>query len=80
MEALSPLATLTPRELDVLHMMAGAGSNSAIATELSLSESSIEKYISVIFSKLGLAEEPQVHRRVTAVVHFLRERGGGTTV
>jgi DNA-binding NarL/FixJ family response regulator len=71
----SPLAELTQRELDVLRLMAEGRSNAAIAEALALSESSIEKHSSVIFSKLGLAEEPQVHRRVAAVVRFLRERG-----
>ena len=76
-EARSPLAELTARELDVLRLMAEGRSNAGIADELSLSESSIEKHISVIFSKLGLSEEPQLHRRVAAVVTFLRVRGGG---
>lgn len=71
----SPLADLTPRELEVLREMAQGRSNTAIASRLALSESSIEKYTSVIFSKLGLAEEPHVHRRVAAVVAFLREQG-----
>ncbi|CAN5214869.1 response regulator [soil metagenome] len=71
----SPLADLTPRELEVLREMAQGRSNAAIASRLALSESSIEKYTSVIFSKLGLAEEPHVHRRVAAVVAFLREQG-----
>ncbi len=76
-EARSPLAELTARELDVLRLMAEGRSNAGIAEELSLSESSIEKHISVIFSKLGLSEEPQLHRRVAAVVTFLRERHDG---
>ena len=71
----SPLAELTPRELDVLRGMAQGRSNVAIAAALSLSESSIEKYTSVIFSKLGLTEEPHMHRRVAAVVAYLREQG-----
>lgn len=73
--AASPLRSLTPRELDVLREMAQGKSNAAIAATLSLSESSIEKYTNAIFGKLGLAEERDVHRRVTAVVAFLRERG-----
>jgi DNA-binding NarL/FixJ family response regulator len=73
-EARSPLAELTARELDVLRLMAEGASNARIAEDLSLSESSIEKHISVIFSKLGLSEEPQLHRRVAAVVTFLRQR------
>ncbi len=71
----SPLRDLTPRELDVLREMAQGKSNAAIAAALSLSESSIEKYTNVIFAKLGLGEQRDVHRRVTAVIAFLRERG-----
>lgn len=71
----SPLADLTPRELEVLREMAQGRSNTAIASRLALSESSIEKYTGLIFSKLGLTEEPHVHRRVAAVVAFLREQG-----
>ena len=72
-QAASALERLTERELDVLRLMAEGRSNAAIADALALSESSIEKYISVIFSKLDLAEEPHVHRRVAAVVRFLRD-------
>jgi DNA-binding NarL/FixJ family response regulator len=69
----SPLATLTPRETDVLGEMAQGKTNAAIAEALSVSESAVEKYANAIFSKLGLSEEPQVHRRVAAVLAFLRE-------
>ena len=69
----SALALLTARELDVLREMAAGGSNAAIAQALSLSQSSIEKHVNAIFSKLGLAEEPHLHRRVAAVVTYLRE-------
>jgi DNA-binding NarL/FixJ family response regulator len=75
----SALAELTMRELDVLRLMAQGRTNAAIAEELTLSESSIEKHTSVIFSKLGLTEETQVHRRVAAVVTFLREGSTGTS-
>ncbi|MDQ3688807.1 MAG: response regulator transcription factor [Chloroflexota bacterium] len=76
-ESASPLRDLTPREIDVLREMAQGKSNAAIADSLSLSESSIEKYTNVIFSKLGLGlgEEPTLHRRVAAVIAFLREQG-----
>lgn len=74
-ESASPLRDLTPRELDVLREMAQGKSNAAVAASLSLSESSIEKYTNVIFSKLGLGEEPALHRRVAAVIAFLREQG-----
>jgi DNA-binding NarL/FixJ family response regulator len=76
LERSSGLADLTERELEVLRAMAQGMSNSAIAGTLFLSESSIEKYVSAIFTKLGLAEEPQVHRRVAAVVTYLRATGG----
>lgn len=71
----SPIGSLTPRELDVLRLMAEGRTNAAIGSELGLSESSIEKHTTVIFEKLGLAEERQVHRRVAAVVEFLRSQG-----
>lgn len=69
----SPLALLTPRELEVLGEMAQGKSNVHIASQLSLSESAIEKAINAIFNKLGLTQETQLHRRVAAVLTFLRE-------
>jgi len=72
--ATSPLSTLTPRETDVLREMAQGKTNAAVAESLSVSESAVEKYANAIFSKLGLSEEPQVHRRVAAVLTFLREK------
>lgn len=69
----SPVADLTPRELDVLREMAQGRSNAGIGDALSLSESAIEKHVAAIFGKLGLAAEPQVHRRVSAVVTYLRD-------
>ncbi|HUH06218.1 MAG TPA: response regulator transcription factor [Egibacteraceae bacterium] len=68
----SGLESLTPRELDVLRHMAAGLSNAAIARSLSLSESSVEKASNMLFAKLGLTGEPSVHRRVTAVVTYLR--------
>jgi DNA-binding NarL/FixJ family response regulator len=73
--AQSPLSSLTPRELDVLREMAQGKTNHAIAQTLVLSESAVEKHVNAIFSKLGLSEEPQVHRRVAAVLTFLRDAG-----
>jgi DNA-binding NarL/FixJ family response regulator len=72
--AQSPLRTLTPRETDVLREMAQGKTNAAVAESLSVSESAVEKYANAIFSMLGLSEEPQVHRRVAAVLTFLREK------
>ena len=71
----SPLSRLTPRELDVLREMAQGRGNAGIAAELSLSESSVEKYVNAIFAKLDLASEALVHRRVAAVLTFLRDAG-----
>lgn len=71
----SRIARLTQRELHVLSEMAQGRSNPAIAASLSLSQSSIEKHVNAIFTKLGLSEEPHIHRRVTAVVTYLRESG-----
>lgn len=70
----SPLRWLTEREREVLQGMARGGTNATIAADLHLSESSVEKYSTAIFSKLGLSEEPGVHRRVAAVLAFLRDR------
>jgi DNA-binding NarL/FixJ family response regulator len=69
------LVGLTDRERDVLGLMAEGRTNAAIAEQLSLSESSIEKYATAIFAKLGLRDEPQTHRRVAAVLAFLRDAG-----
>ena len=71
----TPLSELSSRELDVLGEMAQGKTNAGIARDLALSESSVEKHVYTIFSKLGLTEEPQVHRRVAAVLTFLRETG-----
>ena len=68
--ARSPVASLTPRELDVLREMAQGSTNAGIEETLHLSASTVEKHVSSIFTKLGLAEEP-VHRRVAAVIAFL---------
>jgi DNA-binding NarL/FixJ family response regulator len=69
--ARSPLSRLTPREQDVLEHMATGKDNPAIAAAMFLTVRAVEKHINGIFAKLGLAEEPQVHRRVKAVLLFL---------
>ena len=71
----SPVARLSPRELDVLREMAQGRGNAGIAQALHLSESSVEKHVNAIFTKLDLASEQQVHRRVAAVLTFLRDAG-----
>jgi DNA-binding NarL/FixJ family response regulator len=71
----SVLARLTDREREVLEQMAQGRTNAGIAARLFLSESSVEKYSTSIFSKLGLSDEPQVHRRVAAVLSYLRDAG-----
>jgi DNA-binding NarL/FixJ family response regulator len=68
----SPLARLTDRERDVLQQIAEGKNNAAIADALSLSARAVEKHINSIFQKLDLSEEPRVHRRVMAVLTFLR--------
>ena len=71
----SPVARLSPRELDVLREMAQGRGNAGIARALHLSESSVEKHVNAIFTKLDLTSEQQVHRRVAAVLTFLRDAG-----
>ncbi len=74
--ARSPLSRLTPRESETLAEMASGKNNAAIAAALVLSDRAVEKHINSVFSKLGLSEEPDVHRRVKAVLLFLNEQGG----
>jgi DNA-binding NarL/FixJ family response regulator len=69
----STLADLTPREREVLAAVAQGKNNAAIAEGLHLTEGAVEKHISSIFSKLGLGEEPAVHRRVKATLIYLAE-------
>lgn len=66
------LDALTERERDVLELMAQGRSNSAIARQLHLSERTVETHVGRIFSKLGIAEGPDDHRRVLAVLAHLR--------
>jgi len=73
----SPLATLTEREREVLGHMAQGENNAAIASSLFLTERAVEKHINSLFHKLDLTEEPAVHRRVMAVLAFLRETEQG---
>ena len=69
----SPLGQLTDREREVLSLMAQGMNNAAIAKTLFLTERAVEKHINSMFHKLDLTEEHDVHRRVMAVLAFLRE-------
>jgi DNA-binding NarL/FixJ family response regulator len=71
----SPLADLTPRERQVLGEIAQGKSNAAISQTLVLAERSVEKVIHSIFLKLGLTWQPDINRRVKAVLVFLSEEG-----
>jgi DNA-binding NarL/FixJ family response regulator len=67
-----PIGQLTPREREVLALMAEGRSNGQIATELVVSDGAVEKHTQQIFAKLGLAPDDARHRRVTAVLAYLR--------
>ena len=67
----SPLDRLSPREREVLAEIAQGKNNAAVASALYLSQRAVEKHINSLFSKLDLAEEPDVHRRVKAVLLYL---------
>jgi DNA-binding NarL/FixJ family response regulator len=70
----SPLRFLTPRELEVLSEIARGKNNAAVAASLGLSERAVEKHINSLFAKLGLTEEPDLHRRVMAVLLYLADK------
>ena len=67
-----PVSTLTPREREVLEAMAEGRSNQAIAQRLVVTERAVEKHVTSIFGKLGLPAAAEDHRRVLAVLAFLR--------
>jgi DNA-binding NarL/FixJ family response regulator len=69
---MDPLGTLTPREREVLSLMAEGRSNSAIAAALVVSDGAVEKHISNVFAKLNLETSSSDHRRVLAVLAYLR--------
>jgi DNA-binding NarL/FixJ family response regulator len=66
-----PLGDLTPREREVLTLMAEGRSNAAIAAALVVGAGAVEKHINNIFTKLGLAQAERDHRRVLAVLRYL---------
>jgi DNA-binding NarL/FixJ family response regulator len=70
-DAQSPLLRLTGREREVLQEMAAGRSNAATSKALFMSERAVEKHVSAVFQKLGLADESDVNRRVMAVLAFL---------
>jgi DNA-binding NarL/FixJ family response regulator len=67
-----PLASLSGRERDVLSLVAEGLSNKAIAARLFVTERTVEAHVTQIFLKLGLHEDPDSHRRVLAVLAFVR--------
>jgi DNA-binding NarL/FixJ family response regulator len=67
-----PLDELTPREREVLGLMAEGRTNRAIAEQLVISERAVEKHVTGIFDELGLAAAPTDHRRVLAMLAYLR--------
>jgi DNA-binding NarL/FixJ family response regulator len=68
----SSLASLTPRELEVLALVAEGLSNRAIATRLGVNERTVESHTTQVFQKLGLETSTDIHRRVLAVLTYLR--------
>jgi len=74
-DAASPLAELSPRELEILGEIAQGKSNARIAAELVLTKRAVEKHINAIFLKLGLSHAEDVSRRVKAALIYLADRG-----
>jgi DNA-binding NarL/FixJ family response regulator len=68
-----PLDELTPREREVLALMAEGRSNKGIAEKLVVTVGAVERHVTSIFDKLGLRQVPEDHRRVLAVLEFLRQ-------
>ena len=67
-----PLDELTPREREVLALMAEGRSNQGIADAMIVTVAAVERHVTSIFSKLGLHQAPEDHRRVRAVLQYLR--------
>lgn len=73
----SKVGKLTPRQQDVLRLLAEGFNNAAIAKQLALEERSVESYINLIYQSLGLAGEPEINMRVQAALAFLKSSQGG---
>jgi DNA-binding NarL/FixJ family response regulator len=72
----SPLDDLTPRERQVMTLIAEGRSNAGIANELKVTVAAVERHVTSIFDKLGLHQSPEAHRRVLAVLTYLRALAG----
>ena len=68
----SPVEELTPRERQVPALIAQGRSNAGIAHELVATVATVERHVTSIFDKLGLQQSPEAHRRVLAVLQYLR--------
>ena len=69
----SALSELTPREHEVLGLLAQGCSNAGVASRIFVTQRSVEKHVTSIMSKLGLPSEPEAHRRVLAVLAYLED-------
>lgn len=67
-----PMTELTPREREVLALMAEGRSNASIAAAMVVTVGAVENHVTAIFDKLGLRPEPELHRRVLAVLTYLK--------
>jgi len=74
----SALSELTPREHEVLGLLAQGFSNAGVASKIVVSQRSVEKHVTSIMAKLGLPSEPEAHRRVLAVLAYLEDESAGT--
>jgi DNA-binding NarL/FixJ family response regulator len=73
----SALAELTPREREVLALLAEGCSNEGVARRIFVTQRAVEKHVTAIMSKLDLPPEPEAHRRVLAVLAYLEDAGAG---
>jgi DNA-binding NarL/FixJ family response regulator len=73
----SVLEELTPRELEVLGLVAEGCSNQGVAQRLVVTQRAVEKHVTAILGKLGLPPEPEAHRRVLAVLAYLKDAEAG---